>query len=73
MALSSSKVAPGGGLAISLYDLNMGNSAAGASMTAVNLSTEPTINSDDTLLTTRPLQRLAPIRRPAITITKTSR
>src|ERR1700722_926407 len=59
VALSSSKVAAGGGLAISLYDLNMGNSAAGASMTAVYLSTEPTINSDDTLLTTTTVAALS--------------
>ena len=61
VALSNTQVGAGGSLAISLYDINLGNGAAGASTTALYLSTSPTINSSDTLLTTTSVGSLAPL------------
>ena len=52
VALSNTKVGAGGSLAVSLYDINLGDGAPGASTTALYLSISPTINSSDTLLTT---------------------
>ena len=52
VALSNTKVGAGGSLAVSLYDINLGDGAPGASTTTLYLSTSPTINSCDTLLTT---------------------
>ncbi len=61
VALSNTQVGAGGSLAVSLYDINLGNGAAGASTTALYLSTSPTINSSDTLLTTTSVGSLAPL------------
>lgn len=61
VALSNTKVGAGGSLAVSLYDINLGDGAPGASTTALYLSTSPTINSSDTLLTTTSVGSLAPL------------
>ena len=52
VALSSTEVAAGSSLAISLYDLNMGTAAAGASTTELYLSASPVIETGDILTTT---------------------
>ena len=59
-SLSTTTVAPGGSLGFTLYDLNLGAGASSTSTTAIYLSTDATITTADTLLTTQSVGALTP-------------
>ena len=59
-SLSATTIAAGGNLGLTLYDLNLGAIASGASTTALYLSTDATITTGDTLLATQSVGALTP-------------
>ena len=65
VAVSSTTVAAGGGVAIDAYDMNIGNAVSGPSTAQIYLSTDPTITTSDTVLATLTTsQTLATVSQP---------
>jgi subtilase family serine protease len=52
VAVNHTTVAAGGSLTIDAYDMNLGNAVSGASTAQIYLSTDPTITTSDTVLST---------------------